>query len=152
MVGGVKKQCWMLAVLTIAGLAGCKDKEEPFLPLPELCPRLAEDICAARALCCEPAPDASACVQAERAQCEPAQNAFAGEEGLYDSPLAARWLSTQRDALDACDPPLPLGRFFKGARSDGADCERDTQCRSGRCDVETQTCASFEAVALCPAP
>jgi hypothetical protein len=152
MVARVKKHVGLSTVL-LAGLLACKDEEDAFLPPNQLCPRLAEDICGARALCgCEQTREE--CEENERKQCEPLRHAFEEEDALhYHTVLAEKTRSAQASALvDACSPPLPLGHFYQGTLDDGADCERDTQCTSAYCDPATQLCASPEPVELCPAP
>lgn len=152
MVARVEKRIG-LSIALLAGLSGCKDDAEPFLPLPQLCARLAEDVCGTRELCgCEQSRDD--CDRSERAACTPLRDAFEAEDGLrYDSVLAERTRSDQLVVMqESCTAALPLGHYFQGTLEDGADCERDTQCTSTYCDPDMQVCASPDPVELCPAP
>lgn len=140
----------LLALLT-GLLAGCKDEGKPFLPLPELCPRVAAEICSARERCeCEA--QSGNCVRDEQRRCEAQSEIFEDEGDLYDSVSAARVIQEQAAALDLCDPPFPVGRFFESTGAEGDSCESDAQCESASCDLDAQICNAPEAVELCPAP
>jgi hypothetical protein len=142
---------WSLWALCIAPLLGCKDEGKPFLPADELCPRLVADICAARERCeCEASGN---CPRDELARCETQAALFEGDDDLvYDAEQAASVAAEQARALEACEPPFALGRFYDGTRAEGADCERDALCESGSCDPDAQICSPPETVELCPAP
>lgn len=142
----------LLFALLTAYVVSCKDTEKPFLPLDELCPRVAADICAARELCaCETGVDD--CEKTELARCKEQSEIFKAEADLtYQADDAASVASEQVQALEACDPPFPLGEFFEHTRGEGDDCERDAHCESGSCDPDTQRCNASEAAELCPAP
>lgn len=135
----------------MAPLLGCKDEGKPFLPANELCERVAADICRARELCeCEADGD---CARDELKRCQEQSALFEGDDDLtYDAEHAASVAEEQARALEACDPPLALGRFYEGTRAEGDACERDALCESGSCDLDMQICNAPEVVALCPAP
>jgi hypothetical protein len=141
-----------LFALLAALLVSCNDEEKPFLPLPELCPRVAADICRARELCaCETGIDN--CEKDELARCKAESAVFKAEVDLkYQADEAISVANEQVQSLEACDPPFPLGRFFQHTHSEGDACERDAQCESGSCDPDTLRCAAPEAGALCPEP
>jgi hypothetical protein len=143
---------WSLFALLAALLVSCNDEEKPFLPLNELCPRVAADICAARERCaCEAGIDN--CEKEELARCKEQSEVFKAEVDLtYQADDAVSVANEQVQALEACEPPFPLGRFFEDTRSEGEECERDAYCESGSCDPDTQRCNAPEAVELCPAP
>jgi hypothetical protein len=143
---------WSLFALLAALLVSCNDEEKPFLPVAELCPRVAADICAARELCaCEAGIDN--CEKDELARCKEQSALFEDDDDLdYYAPDAASRANEQVQGLEACDPPFPLGAFFEHTRGEGEECERDTHCESGSCDPDTQRCSASEAVELCPAP
>jgi hypothetical protein len=121
------------------------------LPLDELCPRIAADICSARELCaCETGLEN--CAKEELARCEEQSDHFEADSDLdYAAERAASVANAQVEALDACGGPVPLGQFFEGTRADGEECERDSQCESGACDPDAQICQAPEPVSLCPA-
>lgn len=130
----------------------CNDDEKPFLPLDELCPRVAADICAARESCaCEAGIDD--CEKDELARCKGQSAAFEADDDLdYYAPGAASRADEQVQALEACEPPFPLGRFFEHTRGEGDECERDAHCESGSCNPDTLRCNAPETGALCPDP
>lgn len=150
--GGCVRVRWSLLALHAALLVGCKDEGKPFLGLKDLCPRVAADICSARERCACEAVDGN-CAKDERARCEEQRAIFAVDDDLdYYSVHAARVVQEQAAALELCDPPFPLGRFFEHVRAEGDACERDAQCESGSCDPDAQICEAPEMVELCPAP
>lgn len=129
------------------GLIGCaalaaackKDDGARFVPFDRLCPQRAEAICAARASCCDDTP--KTCVADESARCKDARARFEDESDLvYDSELAAERLDEETAALDACEGPFALGRYFQGALAEGEDCERAAQCESDHCGDDTGVC------------
>jgi hypothetical protein len=147
----VKQRAIWLGISGIA-LGACAEKGDPFLTFGELCARRAEDVCAARtAPCCE-VESTDDCVEQETRACETLRKHIAKVESTlrYDSQVAARVAAEQRQALDQCEPPFPLTRFFEGTRDEGSACERDTQCTSGVCGADSQACESAEGPELCP--
>lgn len=149
---GVKQLFPTLCALGLL-LAACREKGEPFLGITELCPRRAQEICAARAEpCCADGSASENCVKEETDACEAARKRIAKETELeYQSQYAASVASEQSDALFNCEAPFPVERYFKHTRAEGEACERGTQCESGQCGAESEVCESAEEASLCPA-
>ncbi|HEY6880382.1 MAG TPA: hypothetical protein VI299_20300 [Polyangiales bacterium] len=131
--------------------SACQD-DPSFQPLSTLCEDLAEDICDARAGGCCGVVDPMKCAPAEVERCKAELTGLTGEALRYDSVDAARLRRAARSELDHCGAPPALRTFFTGGLSDGAQCERDTQCAGGMCAPETRVCAVAPAPSLCGAP
>lgn len=129
---------------------GCKHNDEPFLPLPSLCPQRTEAICAERSYACgDGEPDLS-CPEEELASCNALTKAFKDEPGLtYDSRTGSLVRSDEQAALDHDEAPFPLARYFSGGRPVDAECERDSQCETGSCSADTGLCQDAPALQLC---
>jgi hypothetical protein len=136
------------------GALSCGGGHDPrFLPLAQLCPQLAEDICSARNGGCCAAGDLLQCEKDEEASCGAALTAFQVESSRrYDSVAAAKQHELTRATLSACGTQPVLASFFQGGLSLGATCERSGQCGSGNCSTDGHVCVDAVSVALCAAP
>ena len=139
---------------SLPGALGCARSDDPsFLPIDQLCPELASDICGARNGGCCAAVDPLQCEQAEQASCSAELALLSSEPSLhYDSVAAAAQHERVRASLGACGSKPVLASFFQGGLSPGAACERSSQCTSGNCSVDGHVCVDPVAVPLCAAP
>lgn len=132
------------------GCAACTD-DPAFLSIATLCARYADDVCAARDLCCEASDNSAGCVASEQDHCLASSDAREQDDSFsYDSEQASRVLADQREQLDECGAPFSIGRFFVGTVSDGSACAQNAQCESDYCDLEQGACASNPSLLLCP--
>lgn len=135
--------------LAALGLPGCSADTAPFVPLNKLCERYAQEVCAARSVCCDDG--ASGCEEATQASCESVRADVAQHASRsYDSTKAARRLDALRDELSDCAPPYAPESFFSGGAARGASCETDLECESGAC-VDGACEDERELSPLCPA-
>jgi hypothetical protein len=131
-------------------LGACREKGGSFLGMTELCPRRAEQICSALESCCEGG-EGRGCLKRETDACEALRKQIGKETGVtYQSEHASDVTNDQALALDNCEAPYPLQRYFTNTRPDGEACERDTQCWSGLCGSESEVCESADEASLCP--
>ena len=137
-------------VIALCFAIGCGD-DTPFLPLDKLCGELAVDVCDARDGCCEPE-SRDACLQREQRACGPQQQSLEAEQRSYDAEAAAHLRGSARTTLDACGSAPTLASFYEGGLALGATCERDGQCQSGRCAIETHACVDAIVRPLCASP
>jgi hypothetical protein len=146
---GVKLLLSHVCVLGVL-LGACREKGEAFLGITELCPRRAEQICSALESCCEGG-EGTSCVKRETDACEALRKQIGNETGLqYQSEHASDVTNEQAAALDNCEAPYPVQRYFKNTRADGETCDRDTQCESGLCGSDSEVCERAEEASLCP--
>jgi hypothetical protein len=139
----------IFTLIAAAGLSACKEDSDPFLPLEQLCPALAEDICDAQGHCDCGEVDAD-CQERVEQRCDLARKQFTEEAELtYDGQKADAYRDAQNAALGDCGAPLPLGGFFEGTRANDEPCDRDAQCESLSCVGDPGRCAAVVALPLC---
>jgi hypothetical protein len=147
--GALRPLSLSLLTALVAGLAACGD-DEAFLPLDQLCPALAEDLCTARNAGCCPMVDPVSCEATERTRCEADKAPFESDASRrYDSRAAARQLQAVRTLLDACGAPPGVATFFGNGLPVGAACERESQCASGTCSGAPGVCTELMSEPLC---
>lgn len=69
----------------------------------------------------------------------------------YDAAAAAEQRAVARAMLEMGVMPSLAG-FFEGGAPVGSGCERDSQCASGSCALESRTCVDAAPVPLCAVP
>jgi hypothetical protein len=131
-------------------LTACGSPDPSFLPLDQLCPTVAEQICDARQRCGCSKESSDHCQEGIRSTCETELAAITQDASLvYDSVRADGVRDDLQAALSDCKDPFPLARFFEHVKNEGETCERDTQCESQSCDPDGQHCTAVQGVALC---
>jgi hypothetical protein len=143
-----------LRALALCGaLVACSKEGDSYVFLADLCSTYAEDVCSARARCCEAEKN---CARDVTAACEAARAELVLREELgYNASRASAARVQSVDRLVSCDAPLAVSAFFDGTLPLEADCSDDLACASGRCqidaDADTGLCVATDE-SLCAAP
>jgi hypothetical protein len=141
------------ALALFGALVACNKEGDSYVFLTDLCSTYAEDVCSARARCCEAD---QRCVRDVTDACEGARDELVLREELsYNASHASTARARSLDGLVSCGAPLPVSAFFDGTLPLEAECSDDLACASGRCqidaDEDTGLCVETDE-SLCVAP